>query len=64
MKKLLSTILFVLFTTLVHSQSFKVSKNVLSTSLFNQFTDLAGYSISYERMLDPGYSLNASQVFL
>ena len=61
MKKLLSTILFVLFTTLVYSQSFKVSKNVLSTSLFNQFTDLAGYSISYERMLDPGYSLNVAQ---
>ena len=28
---------------------------------FNHFTDLAGYSISYERMLDPGYSLNVAQ---
>ena len=61
MKKLLITILFVLFLTSVYSQSFKVSKNVISTSLLNQFTDLSGYNISYERMLDPGYSLNVAQ---
>ena len=43
------------------SQSFRIPKNVLSTSLFQPFAAISGYTISFERLIDPGYSLNAAQ---
>ena len=48
-------------STSLYSQSFKVAGNVLSTSLYQPFDPVGGYTISYERMLDPGYSRNAAQ---
>lgn len=61
MKNILLSILLFLFSNTLHSQSFRVSKNVLSTSLFQPFAPESGNTISYERMLDPGYSSNAAQ---
>ena len=60
------TIVFLIFTfifsvTVAYSQSFRVPKNVISTSLFQPFSQIGGYTLSYERIIDPGYSLNASQ---
>ena len=60
--KNISILLFcLLISTSLFSQSFRVPKNVLSTSLFQPFAANSGYSISFERLLDPGYSLNAAQ---
>ena len=43
------------------SQTFRVSDNVLSTSLYQPFAPVGGYTLAFERMLDPGYSRNAAQ---
>ncbi|MGC6490943.1 MAG: DUF3575 domain-containing protein [Flavobacteriales bacterium] len=43
------------------SQTFKVSENVLGTSLYQPFAKISGYSLAFERMLDPGYSKNVAQ---
>ena len=43
------------------SQSFRIPQNVVSTSLYQPFAPLSGYTISFERLIDPGYSLNAAQ---
>tara|TARA_B100000497_G_scaffold127018_1_gene167512 strand:+ start:2285 stop:2920 length:636 start_codon:yes stop_codon:yes gene_type:complete len=61
MKHIFILLSFILFTSSLYSQSFRVSKNVLSTSLYQPFAPESGYTISYERMLDPGYSSNAAQ---
>ncbi|MBL6663465.1 MAG: DUF3575 domain-containing protein [Flavobacteriales bacterium] len=61
MKKTSILIFFLLFSTSLFSQSFRVPKNVISTSLYQPFAPEGGYTISYERMLDPGYSYNAAQ---
>jgi hypothetical protein len=62
MKHIFILLSFILFTSSLYSQSFRVSKNVLSTSLYQPFAPESGYTISYERMLDPGYSSNAAQI--
>ena len=61
MKKTSILIFYIILSTSLFSQSHRVSKNVLSTSLFQSFAPEGGYTISYERMLDPGYSSNAAQ---
>jgi len=61
MKNLTFLLLIFLFSHSLYSQSFRVSKNVIGTSLYQPFAPESGYSISYERMLDPGYSSNAAQ---
>jgi len=52
-------LLFVVGTS--QSQTFRVSDNVLSTSLYQPFASIGGYTLAFERMLDPGYSRNAAQ---
>lgn len=54
-------LLSILVTVVCQSQTFRVSDNVLSTSLFQPFAPVGGYSLAFERMLDPGYSRNAAQ---
>lgn len=54
-------LLCVLFSVFSYAQTFKVSDNVLSTSLYQPFASVGGYSLAFERMLDPGYSRNAAQ---
>jgi len=61
MKNLTLLLLLLLLSFTLHSQSFRVPKNVLSISLYQPFAPEGGYSISYERMIDPGYSVNAAQ---
>ena len=60
MKNLTLLLLLLLLSFTLYSQSFRVPKNVLSTSLYQPFAPEGGYSISYERMIDPGYSVNAA----
>lgn len=55
------TILLVLTTIVTNAQTFKVSSNVISTSLYEPFAPVGGYTIAFERILDPGYSLNLAQ---
>tara|TARA_A200000113_G_C8841501_1_gene347047 strand:- start:661 stop:1293 length:633 start_codon:yes stop_codon:yes gene_type:complete len=61
MKKTLVLILFLVLSSSLFSQSFRVPKNVVSTSLYQPFASEGGYTISFERIIDPGYSLNAAQ---
>ena len=61
MKNISILILFLIISTSLFSQSFRVTKNVVSTSLFQPFAPISGYTISFERLIDPGYSLNAAQ---
>jgi len=62
MKKIIFFLVFIFFIIEVtYSQSFRVPKNVISTSLFQPFSQIGGYTLSYERIIDPGYSSNASQ---
>ena len=55
------TILLVLTTIVTNAQTFQVSSNVISTSLYQPFASVGGYTIAFERILDPGYSLNLAQ---
>ena len=55
------TILLLITSTSIYSQSFRASRNVISTSLYQPFTTVGGYTLSFERTLDPGYSLTAAQ---
>ena len=50
-----------LVSVVCQSQTFRVSDNVLSTSLYQPFAQVGGYTLAFERMLDPGYSRNAAQ---
>ena len=61
MKKVSILIFLLFFSSSLLSQSFRIPKNVVSTSLYQPFASLGGYTISYERIIDPGYSLNAAQ---
>jgi hypothetical protein len=61
MKKVSILIFLLFFSSSLFSQSFRIPKNVVSTSLYQPFAPTAGYTISYERIIDPGYSLNAAQ---
>ncbi|MBC8464196.1 MAG: DUF3575 domain-containing protein [Bacteroidetes bacterium] len=61
MKRIFILLSIFLVTGAVQAQSFLVKKNIISTSLFTPFEDPGGYSLSYERMLDKGQSLNAAQ---
>lgn len=61
MKNISILIYLLIISTSLFSQSFRVPKNVLSTSLFQPFAAVSGYTISFERLIDPGYSLNAAQ---
>ena len=61
MKNISILIFSFLISTSLFSQSFRVPKNVVSTSLFQPFASISGYTISFERLIDPGYSLNAAQ---
>lgn len=61
MKNTLLLFILFFFCSSLYSQTFRVSKNVLSTSLYQPFSSEGGYTISFERMLDPGYSSNAAQ---
>ena len=61
MKKISILFFFLVLSPSLFSQSFRVPKNVLSTSLYQPFAPEGGYTISYERMLDPGYSYNVAQ---
>ena len=54
-------LLIVICSLTSYSQSFRVAGNILSTSLYQPFDPVGGYTISYERMLDPGYSRDAAQ---
>lgn len=51
----------VLISSYVNAQTFQVSSNVLSTSLYQPFASVGGYTLAFERILDPGYSLNLAQ---
>lgn len=61
MKNILILIFLLIITTSLFSQSFRVPKNVISTSLYQPFAPVGAYTISFERLIDPGYSLNAAQ---
>lgn len=61
MKKISFLIFLFFLSSSIHSQTFRVSKNVISTSLFQPFAPVGGYTVAYERMTDPGYSSNAAQ---
>ena len=64
MKKTSILILFLLHSFSLLSQSYRIPTNVVSTSLFQPFAPISGYTISFERIIDPGYSINAAQFFL
>jgi len=53
--------ILILVSVSCQSQTFRVSDNVLSTSLYQPFAPVGGYTLAFERMLDPGYSRNAAQ---
>ena len=61
MKKTSILILFLLHSFSLLSQSYRIPTNVVSTSLFQPFAPISGYTISFERIIDPGYSINAAQ---
>lgn len=61
MKKISILIFLFSLSSSIYSQTFRVSKNVISTSLVQPFVPVGGYTIAYERMIDPGYSSNAAQ---
>ena len=49
------------FSCSLFSQTFKVSQNIISASVFQPITTEGGYTLSFERMIDPGYSRNIAQ---
>lgn len=51
----------VLISAYANAQTLQVSSNVLSTSLYQPFASVGGYTLAFERILDPGYSLNLAQ---
>lgn len=55
------TILILFFSHVLFAQSHQVSSNVISTSLYQPFASVGGYTLAFERILDPGYSLNLAQ---
>ena len=61
MKKVSILIFLLSLSYSLFSQSFRIPQNVVSTSLYQPFAPLGGYTISFERLIDPGYSLNAAQ---
>tara|TARA_B100001057_G_scaffold267502_1_gene267618 strand:- start:2184 stop:2816 length:633 start_codon:yes stop_codon:yes gene_type:complete len=61
MKNISILTFLLIISTSLFSQSFRVPRNVVSTSLFQPFAAIGGYTISFERLIDPGYSLNVAQ---
>ncbi|MBL6873175.1 MAG: hypothetical protein ISR00_04385 [Flavobacteriales bacterium] len=53
--------ILMLMSVVCQSQTFRVPDNVLSTSLYQPFASIEGYTLAFERLLDPGYSRNAAQ---
>ena len=61
LEKIVLVLCILTFSCSVFSQTFKVSQNIISASVFQPITTEGGYTLSFERMIDPGYSRNIAQ---